>query len=160
MYMSVLQHTRSKLQIVPMNAVLITSKYAYRMMCFRRLSGFQHPNYMVKNVYGTEPNDAQVPSKQTSQIAAANNTRKPPFPLAFTRARKIVFCTECEFPGLFFTKFAMDKSTTAKIDEYPDTVLYVCGSHLEPFPDVYQKNKLTCYDAVSLHYYQAGPSLP
>lgn len=75
------------------------------------------------DVHGTEPNDSNVPSKLIKMTTASNDTPKPPFPLAYTRARKIVVCTECEFPRLLYTKYAMEKASLAIIDQYIDEIL-------------------------------------
>lgn len=111
------------------------------------------------SVYGNDPSDECVPSKTGALAADENVQAKPTFPLAYTRARMIVTCTECCFPRLLYTKYALDKKEYAKLDQFFEDKLYVCGSHLESFPEVFQNPKLSCFDPVSLHYYQAGPHL-
>lgn len=110
-------------------------------------------------VHGNEPNDMDVPSKTASRTIGISELPKANFPLAHTRARKIVFCTECQFPRLLYTQYALDKPDLLALDRYFEDKLYVCGSTLDEFPDVYQNPKITCHDAVTLHYYQAGPLL-
>lgn len=111
------------------------------------------------SVHGSEPNDKDVPSKATGRIITGNELPKPNFSLAHTRARKIVFCTECNFPRLLYTQYALDKKELLALDRFLEEKLYVCGSELENFPGIYQNPKIACYDAVTLHYYQAGSSL-
>ncbi|XP_058814678.1 uncharacterized protein LOC131678503 isoform X1 [Topomyia yanbarensis] len=77
------------------------------------------------DVHGTEPNDDHVPSKQNSKSSSTTEQPKPPFPLSYTRARKIVICTDCEFPRLLHTKCAIDKTVAAEIDKYIDEKLYI-----------------------------------
>lgn len=112
------------------------------------------------SVYGQEPTDADVPSKNAARQDQVNDLPKAPFPLAHTRARMIVFCTECNFPRLLYSKYALDRETLSKLENFFEEKLYVCGSSLDSFPEVFQNPKLVCHDAVSLHYYQTGPSLP
>lgn len=112
-----------------------------------------------EDVFGNEPTNKDVPSLQPKKTDEHNKPAKPPFPLAHTRARYIVRCTECNFPRLLYSKYSLDKKQLTQIDLYFEEKLYVCGSTLDQFPDLFQNMKLNCNDPISLHYFQSGSTL-
>lgn len=117
-------------------------------------------NYKDFNsVHGNEPSDIDVPSKNTNKPAQHKDLPKAPFPLAYTRARMILTCTECDIPRLLYAKYAAEHNRITEIKEYFEEKLFICGCFLDSFPEFFQNPKLMCFNPVSLHYYQAGPSL-
>lgn len=107
-------------------------------------------------VYGSEPNDAYQPSK--TKTSRGDSLPQPSFPLASTRARLIVNCTECKFPRVLYSRYSLNEKELFDTKRFFDENYYICGSQLETFPDIFQHPKISCFDPIHLHYYQC-PSL-
>lgn len=112
-----------------------------------------------ESVYGNEPTDQNVPSKVSKKTDNSDVVQTAPFPLAFTRARMLVWCSSCGFPRLIYTQQKVKAEDLSAIKEFIDNYDYVCGSQITVVPNVFINNKDVCMSPVSKHYYDLGSKL-
>lgn len=87
-----------------------------------------------------------------------NKLKTPPFPLAHTRARAIIWCSSCNFPRLIYSQQKLTAEDMECVDDFIEKFYYICGVEI-PMDNVYINKKDVCNLPISKHYFDLGEKL-